>query len=501
MSFDYHTLSTLRQNHPAWRLLVSPHVPLIASFLQEAFVNSNVREISQPDLVELLEDMLFGLRDQLGDDAFPKSASEYLNDWAAPEKGWLRKFYRHDSDDAQFDLTPATEKAIIWLESLSQRNFVGTESRLLILFDLLKQLSEESSADPTIRLEELKKRKDEIDVEIDNILHGNLSVLDATAQKDRFMQFTQQARELLSDFREVEQNFRQLDRSVRERITQWNGQKGDLLENIMGERDAIADSDQGNSFQAFWDFLMSPQRQEEFSTRLEQVINLPAIKDLNPDKRTVHIHYDWLEAGEYTQRTVAQLSQQLRRFLDDQAWLENRRIMDILHGIENNAIEMRDELFSSSTPADFFAIADTGVKIELPMERPLFTPPIKAKIANIDLETGNEELDSSALFSQVIIDKAAIKQHIRQSLQDKSQISLLELCHTRPISQGLAELVAYLELAGDHSQTGRFQIVVDDSIEDIISWQVLDKDNNSIKRKACLPRIIYLRENYLRETH
>jgi hypothetical protein len=36
------------------------------------------------------------------------------------------------------------------------------------------------------------------------------------------------------------------------------------------------------------------------------------------------VHHDWLEAGEHTQRTVAQLSQQLRRFLDDRAFLENR---------------------------------------------------------------------------------------------------------------------------------------------------------------------------------
>jgi hypothetical protein len=48
----------------------------------------------------------------LGEDAFPKSAQEYLNDWSGIEKGWLRKFYQQGSDEPQFDLTPATEKAI-----------------------------------------------------------------------------------------------------------------------------------------------------------------------------------------------------------------------------------------------------------------------------------------------------------------------------------------------------------------------------------------------------
>jgi len=163
----------------------------------------------------------------------------------------------------------------------------------------------------------LQKRREAIDAEIAEVAAGNLELLDETAQKDRFMQFDRQARELLSDFREVEQNFRQLDRSVRERIATWEGKKGELLAEIMGERDAIADSDQGASFRAFWDFLMSPQRQQDFSERLDRVMELPAIQALQPDRRTRRIHHDWLEAGEYTQHTVALLSQQLRRFLDD----------------------------------------------------------------------------------------------------------------------------------------------------------------------------------------
>lgn len=483
----------MRRKHPALLLLNSPHAPLIVSFFHKLFITDNVRVVGQADLVEALEDELFMLRESLGADKFPKSAIDYLNDWAAPEKGWLRKFYRQDSDEAHFDLTPASEKVIAWLESLSQRSFVGTESRLLMLFDLLRQLSQGSTVDPQLRLQELQKRRAEIDAEIASVVRGEISLLDDTAIKDRFMQFTRQARELLSDFREVEYNFRRLDRSVREQIAQWDGKKGELLEEIMGERDAIAESDQGNSFRAFWDFLMSQQRQEEFSGMLEQVLALSAVNELNPDRRTRRIHYDWLEAGEHTQRTVARLSQQLRRFLDDQAWLENRRIMDILHGIESKTLAMRDVLFSSAAPSDFMLIDTAGAEIELPMERPLYNPPLKTKIANIKLEQGDETLDTSALFSQVVIDKPAIARHIRQSLQNKSQVTLGELCASRPLRQGLAELVAYLELAGDDRQNSRFKIHVDESAEEMISWRSEHPEQTSVTRRAYLPRIIYLR--------
>ena len=335
---NHATLATLRDRHPAWRLLASPHAPLVASFLHRVFVAPNVRVMSEADLAEALEDELYALREQLGPDAYPKEAPEYLTDWAAPDKGWLRKFYKPGTDEAQFDLTPATEKAIAWLLSLTERPFVGTESRLLTLFALLEQISAGTEADPIKRVDDLRKKRDELDAEIARVLAGDVPLLDDTAVKDRFQQFQQLARELLADFREVEHNFRLLDRKVREKIALWEGAKGALLDEIMGERDAIGDSDQGRSFRAFWDFLMSSRRQEELSERLDQVLALPAVAALKPGPRMRRVHHDWLEAGEHTQRTVAQLSQQLRRFLDDRAFLENRRILELLHGIESKAL-------------------------------------------------------------------------------------------------------------------------------------------------------------------
>jgi hypothetical protein len=354
----------------------------------------------------------------------------------------------------------------------------------LTLFELLKQMSEGSETDPQTRIAELQKRRDEIDAEMARVQAGDIPLLDAARVKDRFQQFIAMARELLADFREVEQNFRGLDRRVRERIALWEGSKGALLEQIMGERDAIAESDQGKSFRAFWDFLMSNRRQEELTTLLERVLTLPPVAELTPDARLRRIHYDWLEAGEHTQRTVALLSQQMRRFLDDQAWLENRRIMDILHGIEAKALSLRE-----AQPAGaIMDIADTAASVELPMERPLYTPPLKPVIANAELTAGDPEFDADALFSQVVIDKTALLRHVRHSMQERSQVGLRELCETRPLEQGLAELVAYLQLAGED-----FKTVVDEDVAEIIVWQDRSMDGNERMKQVRLPRVIFVR--------
>lgn len=488
MPLDHQTLEALRQHHPAWRLLCSDHAALVACFLERVFIGPNRRFIPQAELAEKLEDELFALRERLGQEAFPKAALDYLNDWASPDKAWLRKFYRAGTDEPQFDLTPATEKAIAWLGSLTERSFVGTESRLMTLFALLREMSEGTETDPQVRVAELHKRRAEIDAEINRILDGDLPLLDDTALKDRFQQFNQIARELLGDFRQVEQNFRTLDRRVREQIARWEGSKGALLQQIISERDAIADSDQGRSFRAFWDFLMSQARQEELTERLAKLLEVPAVRELDPDPRTRRLHYDWLEAGEHTQRTVAELSGQLRRFLDNPAWLENRRIMEILRSVESSALEVRE---SPPTDTDFMRIADSAVALELPMERPLFKPGLKPILDSEGLEIADDATDPSALFRQFVIDKARLRQNVRQALQSRSQVSLRELALEHPIEQGLAELVTYFQM-GSSELTAH----VDDSESETIEWWTEAADGSARLKRVRLPLVIFMKERH-----
>jgi hypothetical protein len=223
---DYDTLEVMRRKHPAWRLLLADYAPLIISFLYRAFVVPNVHGIAQAELTAKLEDELFQLKESQDKETFPRSAAEYLYEWSNDNHGWLRKFYPPGSDEAHFDLTPAAEKAMTWLESLVKREFVGTESRLLTVFELLRQIVSGSQTDPQLRIDDLERRKQEIDAEIKRIQNGEAPLLNETALKDRFQQLAATARELLSDFREVEENFRLLDRTTRERIALWEGAKG-----------------------------------------------------------------------------------------------------------------------------------------------------------------------------------------------------------------------------------------------------------------------------------
>ncbi len=477
---DFQTLEALRRRHPAWRLLVADSAPLVASFLYRSFVEPNVRTLARPELVAKLDDYLFHLRERLGEDAFPRAAGEYLDEWAADERGWLRKYYPPDSDEPHFDLTPATEKALAWLAGLRQRQFVGTESRLITVFALLRQIVQGTEIDPKARITELEKRQAEIAAELARVREGRVDLMDAAQVRDRFAQMADTAYALLADFRELEQSFRDLDRVVREKIATWDGSKGALLDEIFGERDAISDSDQGRSFRAFWDFLMSPARQEELSSLLESVFALASVQKLEPNTRLLRVHYDWLEAGEVAQRTVARLSEQLRRYLDDKVWLENRQIMQTIRAIEQGTLAMRDQ----PPPGTFIELDEPGPTIDLPMERPLFSPPWKPTITDQILVEGEGDIPTDVLYEQVYVDKTELAAHIRRTLQTRPQISLAELVESRPLERGLAEIVAYLSLAADDGHA-----LIDDEHKQTIAWT----DPTGCQRQATVPLVVYCR--------
>ncbi|MGC8529649.1 MAG: DUF3375 domain-containing protein [Leptospirillia bacterium] len=470
----------MRRLHPAWRLLLADSAPLVASFLHQSYILPNVRTLARPEILSRLEDTLFAVREVAGPGSYPREASDYLEEWSSDERGWLRKYYPLDSDLPHFDITPATEKALEWLASLEERAFIGTSSRLLTIVELLRQMAEGSETDPEVRIRELERRKATIEAEIGRVREGRLDLLDDTELRERFLQVEATARGLLSDFRAVEQNFRHLDREVREKVATWQGSKGELLAEVFGERDAISDSDQGRSFRAFWDFLMSASRQDELTRLLEKIFSLEAVERLRPDRRLLRIHYDWLEAGEVAQRTVARLSEQLRRFLDEAVWLENRRIMEIVRSIEQKALALRGRMEERTIAV----LDDSRLQLCLPLDRPFHRPPVRMRIRDLSLLAGEAEVSTDLLFSQIFVDRGRLERQIDRLLAARSPLSLGEILEAHPLTRGLAELVVYLVIASERPET-----VADEGREEVLSWE----DEEGIRREARLARILFFR--------
>ena len=257
--------------------------------------------------------------------------------------------------------------------------------------------------------------------------------------------------------------------------------KGKLLDDIFGKQDVIWGSDQGRSFRAFWEFLMTPVRQTELNDLLVRVLNLPEIQELSRDRFLHDIKFHLLDAGEKVYKMSNLLVEQLRRYLDSQAYLETRRIMELIKSVEKSAIELKD---GAPAGKDLMQVADTKANIDLIMCRTLFSPPKRENFDTGRITEGEAELEIAALYRQSYIDANDLKANIGKALQLQSQVSLAHLTKLFPIQKGLAEVVAYLHIALKSDRA-----VIDETKFEAIRWITAKGE----RREWNLPQVLFIR--------
>jgi len=438
---NYEHLQELRQNHAAWRLLRADYAPLVAAFFYQVFIGPKRRGIEAQELLDALDMFLYDCTRQEGE--FARSPREYLEMWADSSYGWLRKYEYHG--DWYYDLTAPAQKAIEWLLSLHKQDFIGTESRLRTVFNLLHEIAQETDTNAEHRLAYLTRQQEKIAAEIKSIEETGEAKpqLDDVQVKERFLQAEATATAILADFREVEENFRELTRKVQADIVKWTKGKGELLEKIFSESDIIRKSEQGRSFMAFWRFLMLSQQQDDLRETLQQVERTEVIQSIVHEHSLADINREWVQAAASVQKTLGQLSAQLRRYVDEDYLREERNIYQLIQSIESQAVDCREK-----GPTGAFMEIDTLPKVQLPMERRLFAPPRKIRLESPELTVGDGSSGSiAAIFDQVIVDREKLKANVADLLQERNAVTLAEVLAVHPLQLGLAELLGYLVLA------------------------------------------------------
>ncbi len=480
MTFEkiYHIL----KGNTTIKLITADNAPLIISFLFTAFKQNQDSGISgaiiERDLITLLTDYLYVINSE--EVRYPKPPKNYLTDWT--NAGFLRK-YPGNGDEFLFELTPAVENAFKWIDSLEKPEFVGTDSRLKNLFEKLKELSVKTKQDYASRFKELKEEKERIEREMAALEQGKIEVLDDRQIKERYQFIEETARFLLADFRQVEENFRNLDRDFRKKIITTTQSKGKVLEELFQQQDFLLETDQGKSFTAFWEFLLSQSRQEEFDQLIEDVISLPIVQQMQKETFSIeNIRNNLIDAGDKTKKTTNSLLEQLRKYLEHKSFFENKRIHDNITEMLKIISEHPDTDFSKM---DWVEI-DKTIKIDLIIDRPLFSPPGKIKFANTEMWQGVATADNTLLYDQFEIDMAELRGKIKSALKNKTQIAFSDFVKEYEIEKGVAEVVAYVEIASKE----RNRHLVDESVHDIIDIRNSKTDKHF---KVKIPQIIFCR--------
>ena len=310
---DHDDLESLRQRHPAWRLLRADSAAFIASALHRVFIDGGARTISEDALLESVDDALFQLRRKR-----PRGLS--------PQ----RQTVRHRLGRPRTRLAPQVLPHRLRHAFLRPDTVGGEGAGVVGLSRPAGLRRHRIPADDPVRPAAADRGGHPGGSPSSAWQHCASGARRSTPRSTgcsaaRFRSWTTPLCATGSSS-SAPRPATCSATSARSRRTSdcstagsGNGSppgtdaRGALLDDVFGEHDAITASDQGASFQAFWDFLMSGDRQDAFGQMLEEVMSMPALG--GPDPRLRFVVHDWLKAADAVQangrppvRTIGSLS-------------------------------------------------------------------------------------------------------------------------------------------------------------------------------------------------
>ena len=445
-------INTLKES-PSVRLLKMRSLEFFLGFVVDAFEN---QAISQERLYMLLEsrlDQSDGIVDEETNmeklvESNDAKAKRLIKEWT--DKGFLTN-YQNDEGEIQYELSSHTSKVIDWVATLKKEDYIGTESKFKTLFSQLKELVEYSNEDREKRLELLRQRKDEIERQIERLEMGEeVEVYEDYQIEPRFNTLNKLAKELLSDFKEVDDNFKEIIRQIYQRQTE-NEQKKELLSYIFDAYAELKESQQGKSFYAFWEFLLSADLQKEWDELTDMLYKTLADRHIDAkDMFLKEIKRHLFDAGGKVSKTNQRMSEKLSNIIRQNEQSNVAATKQIIKDIKKLLIEASQNKEKSDASLQYEVI-----EINLPIERQLtYTPTrvIEYKDRPQDSVIGIDDLERiGKLYNPYYVDRKILRGRIDRVLKDLGQTTIAEVIASNSgIEKGLSELFGYIGILKEY---------------------------------------------------
>lgn len=442
---SYPALRQILETSPSVSLIRSPNAAMFLSFVQKAFKAEHSVWVPRGRMLAMLGNHLEELREIEPDRVLSEDPSQYLDRWC--QAGHMVSRYRDDSDDPVYELTSDTERVLKWVRSLEASEFVGTESRIKGIVQVLAELAENTNASPDDRIDVLRRQRADIDRKIEAIRETRtVEVFTETQIRERFQAAVALGQELMGDFQRVREIFKQITRDIAAKHAEEGATRGSTLEFALRQDDALRGTAMGQSFYAFWSFLLSAERQAELFNLVDVVYALPAIPEQAKADRFLRRLPDALLAeGRLVVETNQKMSAQLRQVLDTAAVEQRREVMRRIGDIKLLAHRVRED-----PPGEDFIGFDEKPIFEGAVSRPLWSP-MERVIAddNIQEFTGAEfGAAAEKLLRMTSVDFGELKRNIAETIARRGgYVLLVDVLEEFPPHNGILDVIAYFVIA------------------------------------------------------
>lgn len=464
---DINQLVQTLNNSPSVKLLKMRSAEFFLAFVTSVF--DEQMAIGEEKLQMLLENWLDNQHEDIIDEDINIETLGESNEAKAKRliKEWTDKglFANYQNEDGKiiYELSSHTSKVVDWVTSLKKEEYIGTESKFKTLFSQLKDLVEFSNEDREKRLELLRQKKEDIERQIESLEMGEeIEVYENYQIEPRYNSLNKLAKELLSDFKEVDDNFKEIIKQIYKRQTDNEGKKN-ILNYIFDAYAELKDSQQGKSFYAFWEFLLSSELQKEWDELTDLLYKTLDKRNIDSkDKFLKEMKKHLFDAGEKVSKTNDRMSEKLSLIIRNNGNSDTQATKQVINDIKKLLLNTTQNKERNNASLSYEV-----VELNLPLERQLnLTPKQEIEYKNVPTEasldiTELERLDK--LYNHHQIDRKILRKRIDIILRENTQTTLAEVIElNNGIEKGLSELFGYIAILKEYKT-----VVSDDRKQEI----------------------------------
>lgn len=432
---------------PSIALLRARSSKIILEFLSSVFDETTAitQESLYNQLADFLNDKGIDADEEEGvflSDTFEEKAEKYVKKWT--DSGFLTN-YTNDDGEIYYQLSTYSSKVIEWVSSLKREEYIGTESKFKSIITQLRELVEFTNEDKEKRLQLLEDKKLEIEQQIQRLKMGeDIEVFDEFQIVPRFRQINKLAKELLSDFKEVDDNFKAIIKEIYQKQIDPNLNKGSILEYTFDALDELKSSSQGKSFYAFWEFLMAREMQTELDNLIRELFQTLEERNIDNEDCFLKNMMTYLhESGRKVYQSNDRMAEKLSHIIRENETSKSNLTKQTIQEIKNILIEIS----KNGKKPQISLEVDDGLDINIPFERKL-TYNIGERREYTQMPELNtvslEELaELGKVFGNIAIDRKVLEKNIREVLSEQGQTTIFEIVNQHPLEKGLPELFAY----------------------------------------------------------
>lgn len=464
---DINQLVQTLNNSPSVKLLKMRSAEFFLAFVTSVF--DEQMAIGEEKLQMLLENWLDNQHEDIIDEDInietlgesnEAKAKRLIKEWT--DKGLFAN-YQNEDGEIIYELSSHTSKVIDWVTSLKKEEYIGTESKFKTLFSQLKDLVEFSNEDREKRLELLRQKKEDIERQIESLEMGEeIEVYEDYQIEPRYNSLNKLAKELLSDFKEVDDNFKEIIKQIYKRQTDNEGKKN-ILNYIFDAYAELKDSQQGKSFYAFWEFLLSSELQKEWDELTDLLYKTLDKRNIDSkDKFLKEMKKHLFDAGEKVSKTNDRMSEKLSLIIRNNGNSDTQATKQVINDIKKLLLNTTQKKERNNASLSYEV-----VELNLPLERQLnLTPKQEIEYKNVPTEaslgiTELERLDK--LYNHHQIDRKILRKRIDIILRENTQTTLAEVIElNNGIEKGLSELFGYIAILKEYKT-----VVSDDRKQEI----------------------------------